>query len=1040
MALTQEWERRVNHWRNTLPRLFYRELVPVAWSGFTTLEQLAAAEAAKGRFRPMPVGSAWGQMWEYGWFRATVRLPAAAAGERIVLMLDVWSRDGSATSEAAIYVNGVHAGARDLQHRHLTLSRKARGGDAFELLIEAYAGHGPQECGGGPVPDGVETVPLRAGTQARVGASSIGIWDEAVYQLWVDMEALWQLREQLTGGVSLRLADVEDALKQLTLVVDLELPRAEMLRTVAAGRALLKPVLAARNGSSAPFMHAFGHAHIDIAWLWPLRETESKCVRTFSTQLAMMEEYPEYKFLQSQPHLYDMVKRHYPDLYARIKRAVKRGQWIAEGGMWVEADTNLSGGESLIRQFLHGKRFFREEFGVESELMWLPDVFGYSAALPQIMAGCGIRYFSTQKIFWTYNGGDPFPYNAFWWEGLDGSRTLAYIHNDYNSSTHPQALCTRWKERVQKDSTHRGRLLPFGHGDGGGGATRDHLEFLRRAEDLEGVPRCRIGHPVDYFHSLDPKRLPSWVGELYFQCHRGTYTSQARTKQGNRRSEFGLREAELWACMAQARRGARVPLADLRGLWQAVLLNQFHDIIPGSSIERVYVEAEAAYAKVIQGAAGLAQGARRRLVRTDRAAVTVFNALSWSRPALVRLPEGFEGAATMDGTVLPTQRTPQGVLARVADVPACGMTTLRRAPAGRTANVLRVSPTLLENEHLRVTLDAAGEITEILDKEADRVITAGTANAFRLYKDVPNWFDAWDIDSMYKDQPVALARQATVRVLARGPLVASLHVRRALGASMLTQEIRLRAGSRRLDFVTTVDWRERHKLLKVEFPVNVHSEDALHEIQFGHVRRPTHASKPFDAARFEVCHHKWSALVEEGRGAAVLNDCKYGISVEDNRMALTLLKSALAPDMHADQGEHTFTYALYSWNGAFSESGVVREAYDLNAPVVLEPGAGGHESLLSLSASNVMLEAVKPADDGSGDVILRLYECMRTATRTTLHLALPVKGVAETDMLEARVRDVPLSAGACTLEFRPFEIKTLRLTLAGKPRGGASIA
>ena len=1023
MSINPEWRRRIDHWRNTLPKLFYRPLGTIVYEGHLTFDQLTPTEVRRKSFHRMPEGTAWGAKWQYAWFRTRLTLPSSARGERICLSVDTGG-------ESLILVNGQEAGAKGWSEREVTLTPSARGGETFDILIESYGGHGPMVEGGGPCQHGREMVPEPGPTQVRMGPNSYGIWDEEVFQLWLDTETLLQLRDHVIDKESLRVAEIDDALRDMTLAVDLELPRGEMLKTVRAGRKLLKPLLACRNGSTSPLMTCFGHAHIDVAWLWPLQETERKCGRTFSSQLALMDEYPEYKFLQSQPHLYAMTKRRYPALYARIRKAVKAGQWLADGGMWVEADTNLSGGESLIRQFIHGKRFFKDEFGKDSRLMWLPDVFGYSGAMPQIMAGCGIDYFSTQKIFWTYNGGDPFPYNLFWWEGIDGTRVLSYLHTDYNSTTNPAAILQRWHERVQKDSTHPGRLVPFGYGDGGGGPTRHHLEFLRREKDCEGLPRCQIAAPARYLDAASRKGLPTWVGELYFQAHRGTYTSQAKTKQGNRKSEYALRELELWGAAALSLARYRYPLKKTDALWKEILLCQFHDIIPGSSIHRVYEEAEALYTHVIRTVRQLAEEACATLLRRDREAVTVFNSLSWSRAALVPLPEGFKGALDSQGNALAIQRSGKQLFALARDLPPCGWTTLRRSEtAGKAAGPsVAVTPSSLENEHLKVVVNASGEITTLLDKASGRNLAAGPCNQFRLYKDVPGWFDAWDLDSMYKLQPVELAPGADISIGSRGPLFASLKIRRTIHDSPIEQEIILQAGSRRLDFRTRVDWRESHKILKVNFPVTIRAKDALHEIQFGHIQRPTHATQPYDAARFEVCNHKWTALAEEGRGAAILNDCKYGISVEGNSLNLTLLKSALAPDMTADKGLQEFTYAFTCWNGALRESGVVQAAYDLNVPVRCVGGNGGEASLFSVDQSNIIIETVKPAEDGSGDVIVRLYEGMRTATRCRLKTALPFSKAIQTNMLEVGTQALKVSAkGVIPLDFRPFEIKTLRL-------------
>ncbi|MDX9953873.1 MAG: glycoside hydrolase family 38 C-terminal domain-containing protein [Anaerolineae bacterium] len=1014
MTLTPEWRRRVERWCKILRELWYRPLGEVALEGFTTFEYLPAEAAGAGPFQPMPPGTPWGAKWEYAWFRGELVLPAEAAGQRCVLCLE-------SGGESLIWIDGRPVGARDWAHKALTLTRAGAPGTRYRLLVESYGGHGPMVEGGGPAPHGVETVPEPPATQRTVGHSTFGIWDEVLFQLALDVQALFELREKLEPA-SLRVVEIDRALQEITLLVDLEAPRAELLRLAEAGRAALKPLLECVNGSTAPELIAFGHGHLDVAWLWPLQETERKMGRTVANQLALMDEYPDYIFLQSQAQLCRMLAQRYPELTTRFKEKVRAGQMIVEGGTWVEPDTNLTSGESLIRQFIHGKRFFREEFGMDSQFFWEPDVFGYSGALPQILRGCGIKYFGTQKIFWAYNGGDPFPYNEFIWEGIDGSEVIAHIFHGYGYETSPAHLVDAWRNRAQQSDT-AALMLPFGWGDGGGGPTREHVEFALRARDLEGAPRVRMTGPGAFFEMLEARGGPKrrYVGEIYFQAHRGTYTSQARTKRNNRRSELTLREAEYWGSVARALVAHPLPLAQLDAAWKTVLLNQFHDILPGSSIERVYAEAEQQHAAVIAEAQAIAHAAASSLTQPARV-LTVFNSLSWSRTALVPLPES---AAQASG-----QRFEGRTWAEV-ELPACGWRTVTpdtfEAGTPASGGALRVEPCLLENEFLRVTFNEVGEITSCLDKSSGRELAAAPGNVFHLYRDVPTWFDAWDIDSMVKDAPVELSREAVLEVVAEGSLFGALRLTRRLHASTLTQIIRLRRGSRCLEFETVVDWRERHKLLKVAFPVTIHAEEAVHEIQFGHLRRPTHASRPFDADRFEVSAHKWSALLEEGRGVALLNDSKYGLDVTGNTFNLTLLKAALAPDSHADQGEQRFTYALTFWNGSFFESDVIREAYELNVPALVVEGAAATRSLFTLSAPNVILETVKPAEDGSADIILRLYEAKRTATRCTLETDLPLKAVMQTNMLEETEAPLACAGGSIPLDFRPFEIKTLRL-------------
>jgi alpha-mannosidase len=1018
MALTHEWRVRLDHWRRVLRDSIHRPLADVELEGFATHDQLTAEEALKGQFEAMPPGTRWGAKFEYGWFRATVTLPAEAEGKRIVLALD-------AGGESAVYVNGRPAGALDGQHRHLTLTRSGAPGESFEVLAESYGGHGRITCGGGPIPHGVETVPECPPAQRTVGRTTFGIWDEEIYQLHMDVETLVQLRDNIDPD-SLRVSEIDQALRDFTCIVDLELPHGQMMETVRAGRERLAPLFECTNGSTTPLMYCFGHAHIDVAWLWPLAETERKMVRTMSTALSLMEEYPDYRFLQSEPELYHMMKRHYPEFYARVQEAVKSGRVMIEGSTWVEMDTNITGGESLIRQFLYGKRFIRQEFGLENEMLWLPDVFGYSGALPQVMRGCGAKYFATAKIFWNYNGGDPFPHNTFTWEGIDGSKVIVHLCNDYNSQTGPRDVISRWRERRQKDGLHS-RLLPFGWGDGGGGPTRDHLEFLRREKDLEGVPRTVMASPVDYFHDLEERGAPdvNYVGELYYQCHRGTYTSQAKTKKGNRKSEIALREAEMWCAAAGALQGFEHPKAQLEEAWRKVMVNQFHDVLPGSSIERVYEEAERDFAEAIEAADKARLAAAAALAGENGGSLTVFNSLSWPRAGLIELPVQFSQGASAHWEALPVQEVDGRLLAEVK-VPACGWTTLRPADGLDMPSRLIPDTDALENELLRVAFGTRGEITGILDKQTGRELAAGPCNDLRMYKDVPTAFDAWDIDSMYEMTPVDLADDAAIEVISDGPLVATLRITRRLHDSSMVQEVSLRRGSRRIEFKTRIDWQESHKLLKVNFAVNVHANEGIHDIQFGHIRRPNHKSRQFDADRFEVCNHKWTALAEEGRGCAVLNDCKYGVNVDGNSINLTLLKSPTAPDMNADKGVQEFTYAFYAWNGSLAESGLVRQGYELNVPVTTAPAAAGEASLLSVDAPNVIVETVKPAEDGNG-VAVRLYEAMRTATRCTLTTSLPASSVEQTNMLEEHECDLSIAGGQIPLEFRPFEIKTLIL-------------
>ncbi len=1068
MALTREWTGRVRNWMTELPRHFYAPLGVVDFEGFVTAERLEPEEAARGDFSPMPAGTKWGAKWEYAWFRAAITLPEEARGRRIVLA-------ANPGAEGLVFVNGVAAGARDREHREITLCAgpDSLPGRKFGILAEFYAGHGLTEESVGPVPPGRIPMPEPGPAQQTVGESSFGIWNDEAFALWIDAQTLLQTRDSLSES-SLRVSQIDGGLRDFTRIVDFETSAEAREASFVAARARLAPLLACVNGSTAPTMYIFGQSHLDLAWKWPRQETVRKSARTMSTQLALMDEYPEYRYLFCQVPLFLMLKEHYPEIWERTRRRLIEGRAMAEGGMWLEPDTNLPSGEALIRQILFAKRFFREELGSDTSILWLPDTFGFSAALPQIMKGCGLSWFATKKIADTYSDGEPFPYSIFMWQGLDGTRVLSHVFRKCNSQIDPATLSRRWNtDRIQKDgiSTY---LFPFGYGDGGGGPTRTMLEFTRRLGDLEGIPRTRMSHPADFFRDIERHGLPKdvYVGELYFSEHRGTYTSQARTKRANRLAEFALREAEFWASVATGLGSASgavmaYPRELMERIWQSLLMNHFHDVITGASIRRVHEEAEAELSGVARDARSVRDLALASLEAVLCAEdeprggdscspefLRVYNSLSWERAELVPIPKGASAFRVADGEpggdagrkALPVQETEAGSLALV-DLPPCGWSTIRILP-DRERMVPGVCDVevadsgtgiVMSNGLARIVLDRFGSISSIFDLTQGRELAAGNCNEFRLYKDVTTNYDAWDIDSMYESVPVVLDSPARMIVLDKGPLVARVRIERSIVDSGLTQEIVLRRGSVRVDFRTRIDWRENHRLLKVAFPVAFRADEALSEIQFGHVRRPTHSSRRHDADRYEVSQHKWTAIAEPGRGFALLNDCKYGVSVRDSIIALTLLKAAWVPDMRADRGIQEFTYALYFWNSPLGESGLVREAYNLNSPVlprpVPDPGDGSR-SIFVLDKPSVVLETAKPPEDGSGDIMLRLYECYGTATRCALRTDFALERAFETDMLEQGGRELSISGGAISLDFRAFEIKTVRLVPASGDQAG----
>lgn len=1045
-VLSAEWKSRIDHWIRVLKEVLYEPLGEITWEARRVKEHITPEEALVGEFKPVEPGFAWGNTWEYCWFRGEIVLPEHATGKRIVMALDPGG-------ESTLFVNGRCFGTYrsdwvfPIHERHHLIqdnciTRCAVGGERFEIFMETYAGHHFPEsskgsCATGPVLGDEYEDKLPEGARRILGSCTYGIWNEDAYQLYMDVETLRRLLEIL-DPTSLRAAKIAQALETFTLIVDFEQDQEVRAISYCKARELLKPVLEAENGGTQPTFYAVGNAHIDLAWLWPMAETHRKTARTFAAQLRLLEEYPEYRFIQSQPAAYEMCRKYYPELFERLKQAIRDGRWIADGAMWVEPDTNIPSGESLVRQLLYGKKYYKEEFNVDCQIVWLPDTFGYTAALPQILAGCGVKYLVTQKIFWSYNESEAFPYHYFKWRGMDGTEVISFLPTCYTYKTDPVEINNVWKNRSQVRDLEA-FLLPFGYGDGGGGPSRDFIEYALRQKNLEGGVKVKLAGPMEFFEDMKKIGEPAntYVGELYFTAHRGTYTSQAMVKKNNRTCEFALRELELWAALA-AWKGNEYPHEEIEALWKEVLLYQFHDILPGSCIKRVYEEAEKGYERLLYRIRELSDTARRQLLITEVAddtseTVTVFNSLGFERGEWVVLPESFEyGAMNADGQILPVYRTTEGLKAYV-HLPSCGVVTL--SPAANWKNPEAVLESVifkseegyvLENLHVRAIINLQGELISFKLKESGREFISGSGNCFHMYKDVPRLFDAWDIDSNYRCQETEGAFGITVEVVEQGAQ-AVLEVRGRIGQSAYCQRIRLAAESRRIEFETVIDWQELHRLLKVAFPTNVYAENGINEVQFGYVERPTHRSRRYDKDRFEVCNHKYSALCDNARGAAVLNDCKYGVSMNEGSLELTLLRASASPEMRADNRRHEFTYAFTAWEGDFAHCDVVQQGYELNVrPIVVEKG-DLNMSFFRTDQDNIIIDTVKLAEDTSGDLIIRLYESKKAAMTARLYLALDDYVAYECDMLENPIRKLTVEDEGIVLEFKAFEVKTLRI-------------
>ena len=897
----------------------------------------------------------------------------------------------------------------------LRLFECCQGGEQVELWLEASAN---QLFGIDRQPNAERNAPTRHGTYTgRVNYLDLVVFDLQVWGLLLDVDVLFDLFHALPEHTPRR----NQVLRALNQAIDAYADDAD---NAAAARAVLQQVWDMAPNPADMDVTAVGHAHIDTGWLWPVRETIRKSARTFASQIWLLERYPDYVFGASQPQHYAMVKEHYPELYAKIKQAVADGRWECQGGMWVEADCNLISGESMVRQFVHGKNFFRDEFGVDVTNLWIPDVFGYSAAMPQIICQAGCDFFLTQKISWSFH--NEFPHNTFMWRGIDGSEILTHFppENTYNTNLMPNQM-GQAQRRFKENGLIAEFMSLFGIGDGGGGPKEEYIERGIRCQSLNGSPRLRFGRADEFFERMKPfaDELETWFGELYLELHRGTLTTQARTKKGNRKLELKLRETEMLCALLPP---AQYPRQALDRIWKTLLINQFHDILPGSSIRKVYEVTERQHAECMAECDGLIRQAANQLLAAEDGALTLFNSLSTPFRGPLRLPAGWGGCQLLaDGVAVPVQDEPEGPVA-LLDIPALGFLTLRKGAAAQA--VPAGAGLVLENALVRYEFGEDGTIVAALDKETGLpLLPAGEAgNLFGLYIDRPQNWDAWDVDVFYEDELVENQRPVSARRLASGPARGALRFELAIGQSRIEQTVSLSPVAKRLDFETKVEWREMHKMLRVEFPTTVLASEATCDIQYGYVKRPTHRNTSWDMAKFEVACHRYIDISDHDAGMALLNDCKYGHKVRDHVLDLNLLRAPTEPDPDADLGEHTLVYSLLPHTGSLIESDVQAQAAMLNQPPVLLPGLAGAADLpVRIASKGVTLEVLKRAEKGD-ELVVRLVETKGRRSAATLTVA-GARELVETNLLEWTDEGRTPCAEPVELVLRPFEIRTYKV-------------
>ena len=951
-----------------------------------------------------------GDMWGTGpdchaWFHFHLEIPEEMREKPVQLIIrSEYERWVSSTPQFMLFVDGEMRQGMDTQHTVFNLDTSEK--FDYDIFVYAYTAFRIEKA--------KFTAEIR-----NVNTAADALW----YDISVPFDALAFLNP--TSGEYAEI--LRHLFKAVSLLDMYELKSDAFFASVERAQDYMQKEFYGKYCCPQPeSVVCVGHTHIDYAWLWSIAQTKEKVQRSFTTVLELMDRYPNYKFMSSQPLLYRDLKEHLPEAYEKVKARIAEGRWECEGAMWVEADCNLSSGESLIRQIIYGKRFFREEFGKNSRVLWLPDVFGYSAALPQILKKCGVDWFVTSKISW--NDVNMMPYDTFKWQGIDGTSVNTYFLTAQNKKDEPDRHCTynadlttpmiagTW-HRYQQKNLNNEVMLTYGYGDGGGGPSIPHLERAKRLEKgIPGVPNAKLDTATNFLGRLEEKiennpLLPKWQGELYLEYHRGTYTSMAKNKRNNRKSEFLYQDAEWLASLACRVNGKPFPKMKLREGWENILKNQFHDIIPGSSIKPVYEDSDRDYAEIMKTAQDIIEENQNEIagrIAADKGYV-VFN------------PNAFTASSYV---------TVDGKTAYVENIPAKGYAAVNTF---KTENSIMIDGKKVETDSLTVLFDDSYQIISIYDKANDReVLREGTkGNELRVYPDHPDNYDNWEWQEYSIDEYKVITDVSSVEIIEDGAR-RGIKIVRPFMKSTITQTIWFYDGITKIDFDTVADWHQHHLMVKTAFGVDINADKATYEIQYGHVERPTHKNTSWDRAKFEVCAHKYADLSEGGYGVSLLNDCKYGYDIHDGTMQLSLFKSGTYPNPDADQGEIPCVYSLYMHKGTFAEGDTIREAYLLNDPMTAVKATGSEStltevySMVNVNKANVLCDIIKEAED-SEDTVLRLYEAKNIRTKAEITLGFPAEKCYLCDMLENELRELPIEDGKIRVDFTGFEIVTLKL-------------
>lgn len=990
---------------------------------------------------------AWSSLDSYRWLRTTVTIPKDMEGRHVEFRITT-GREGqwdATNPQMLFYLDGEIIQGIDVNHREVTISEKAEAGRKYDIAILVYSG----------------TVAGNLVIETELVAI-----DDEIRKLYYD------LLIPIQSAKLLKYSDEDSYIKILKLMqpaadaIDLrKLYSKGFYDSLQKAEDILHKNFYSKENHVCPTVSAIGHTHIDIAWLWTVAQTREKAVRSFSTVLRLMEQYPDYKFMSSQPILYKFVKEREPELYRKIKQRVKEGRWEVDGAMWLEADCNITGGESLVRQILKGHKFIKDEFGCESRCLWLPDAFGYSAALPQILKKSRIPYFMTTKISW--NQYNRMPNDTFMWEGIDGSQVFTFMPTtcDYeknmglnisfsdtrNTTTYtgilnPNMTLGTYKRFQNKDLTEDTIML-FGFGDGGGGPTKEMLESAERLKyGIPGIPRIKQEFERDFFDRTYKKiahlpQMPTWRGELYFEYHRGTLTSMAKNKRANRKNEILYTQLETASCMA----GGKYPEEVIEKGWDVLLLNQFHDILPGTCIEQVYEQTDKEYEEIEKaGRAALKEAAYAiaRNVDTEDQSIVVINTQGYKRSDVVSVKgigdKSIAYVVDEQGEKHQVQKSRNGEYMFFAEnIPPLGTKAYQYVLGETSDNVEPKWDGTFENDYYKVRFNDQMEITSLIEKNTEKeLIKEGErGNLISAYEDRPMNWDNWDIDVYYKRKRYEKDWCSKPIIAEHGPVRLVIEYKCGFQDSVICQQVYLYRNIPRIDFVTRVDWKEHHVLLRVDFPVDINATRAAYEIQFGNIERETTCNNSWDSAKFEACGHKWADMSENNCGISLLNDCKYGYGIKEGHMSLTLIKSGTYPNENADIGMHEFTYSIYPHSGRWQEAQTVEQAYNLNVPLisVLQNKNQGinklkNNSFLSCNRDNCFIEVIKRAEDGDG-VIVRVYENKNSQVKARFTCGRTIREVYECNLIEENEKSLEVNDDTFDCIFRPYEIKTLRLVL-----------